>query len=89
MFSVSKACHVCPPFSGLIDVFSDIVGTLESENTVEVSIPDPPFSWFRMNPPNFIREEGGEIREKRDWRAPILGLWDTGTHIHIRNNENN
>jgi len=27
-----------------------------------------------MNPPNFEREEGGVIR---NWRTPILELWDS------------
>jgi hypothetical protein len=80
---------LCPPslpFSGLFNVFLDIIGRLESETTVERSIPGPPFSWFRMNPPNFIPERGEEIW---NWRAPILGLWGSpGTHIHIRSNEN-
>jgi hypothetical protein len=63
--------------------FKDIIGKLESETTVEGCIPAPPLFWFRMNPPNFEREEGGETR---NWRAPILELWDSpGTRIHIMN----
>jgi hypothetical protein len=73
------------PFSALINVFPDVIGKLESETTVEGCIPAPPFFWFRMNPPNFEREEGGETGS---WRAPILELWDSpGTRIHIMKND--
>lgn len=72
------------PFSALINVLPDVIGTLESETTVEGDIPAPPLFWFRMNPPDFEREEGGEIW---NWKAPILDLWDSpDTRIHIRRN---
>jgi len=72
------------PFSALTNVFPDIIGRLASETTVENSIPDPPFFWFCMNPPDFEPEEGGEIE---NWRDPILRLWGSpGTRIHIKRN---
>jgi hypothetical protein len=86
MLSVSKACALSS-FSALINAFPDIIGMLETETTVEGRIPAPqaPLSWFRMNPPYFEREEGGEIE---NWREPILDLWDfPGTRIHIRRND--
>ena len=76
MVLVSKACTFSS-FSAPTNVFPDIEGKLESETTV--TIPGPPYSWSRMDPPKFTRGAGEVIG---NWRTPILQLWDLpGTHL--------
>jgi hypothetical protein len=64
------------------DIFLDIIGYLEGEAVVEECIPALPLSWSRMVHPEFRLEAVGDIR---DWRDPILDLWNSPrTRIYIK-----
>lgn len=71
------------PFSPLTNVHLDINGMLESEATVERSIPGPPLFWSRVKPPDY---ESGYGEEIWNWRDAVLFLWDQdrpATQIYI------
>ena len=74
----------CHRLLSLTDIFLDIEGYLESETTVSKCIPDHPqaLSWSRMKHPEFQLEAVGDIK---DWRVPILELWNSPRiRIHIK-----
>jgi hypothetical protein len=67
------------------------MGYLEGEAIVRKCIPDCPLSWSRIVHPEFQleaadpEEAAGDINDWRNWRAPILLLWESPRiRIHIK-----